>query len=285
MPQREPVDLSGTVSNYNLGPRGEVEALMIKSSDKTIQVNLPPPLSPFAVQVATVGAQVTIKAYPEMGLPDHPIYELASVKNEQGRELKQPSPDDRKFVHEEGTIKSLNYARHGEINGAILDSGDFVHLGPPAVTIKLTVGQKITIDGVGHPMMLSEHRAVEAVAIDGKMLQPAEQPVARGGPQDGGPDEGPDRPGGRRGARGRGGQVGPRGAGGPDGLDRPDGPGSSGEPRNRPGPRRGDRGRPGTPPDGTDAPPPPPQRGHDYVQPPPQINDEPGGQLAPPIEP
>jgi len=293
MPQREAIDLSGTVANYNFGPRGEVEALMIKSSDKTIQVNLPPPISPFAVQVATLGAQVTIKAFPEMGLPDHPIYELESVKNEQGRELKEPSPGDRKFVHEEGTIKSLNYARHGEINGAVLDSGNFVHLGPAAVTIKLTVGQKITVDGVGHPMMLSDHRAVEAVAIDGKMLEPADEPGARGDPQDARPDGGPDRPRGRRGGRGRGGPGGPRGAmggpGSPDAVDRPDGPGDSGGPRNRPGPRRGGRGRPGSPPDGADAPPTPPQGGRDNLQPPPQINDEPSGNLSdshsPPVEP
>src|SRR5579859_1441952 len=65
IPLGEAVQLSGTVTNYNFGPWGTVEALMIKTSDKTIQVNLPPPLAPFATQVAAVGASVNLTAYPE----------------------------------------------------------------------------------------------------------------------------------------------------------------------------------------------------------------------------
>jgi len=231
-----------------------------------------------------------------MGLPDHPVYELASLKNEQGRELKQPSPEDRKFVHQEGTIKTLNYARHGEVNGAVLDSGDFIHLGPSAGSIKLAVGQKITVDGVGHPMLMSEHRAVEVVAIDGKMIEPADPGGARGGPRGGGPQDGPQGPQGRRGGRGAGGPGGLGGPGapggsddgrqGPGGFDRggpgglPGGPGG-------PGPRggRGPGGRPGNGPDG---PPPPPQGGRGGNEPPlpPQDldNDQSPEQQLPPID-
>ena len=275
MPAREAVQLSGTVSNFNFGPGGEVQSLMIKSSAKTIQVNLPPPLAPFATQVATVGGSVNLSAYPEMGLPDHPVYELASVKNEQGRELKLPNPDDRKFVHEEGSIKSLNYARHGEVDGAVLDNGDFVHVGPSAGTLKLAVGKKITVDGVGHPMVLSDHRAVHAIAIDGKMLGPAEGPGARGGPGERGPQGGPD---GRRGP----------GRDGRDGLQHPQG---AGGPLPAPGPRggRGPAGRPGAGPDAPDDPPPPPGGpGRDDLQPPPRFDDNADVQQPdqiPPIEP
>jgi hypothetical protein len=295
MPHRDAVQLSGTVSNYNFGPRGNVEALMIKTSDKTIQVNLPPPLAPFATQAAAVGASVNLSAYPEMGLPDHPVYEMASLKNEQGRELKQPSPDDRKFVHQEGTVKTLNYGRLGEVNGAVLDSGDFVHLGPAAASVKLAVGQKITVDGVGHPMLMSEHRAVEAVAIDGKMLEPAGRPGARGGLQDGGP-QGLR---GRRGGRGRGGPGGmgsPGVPGGPDGEPQgPRGPGGT----NGPGGPGGPGGRPGSqggrglgPENGPGGAPPPPRggRGGENLRQSPQIRDDSGNQVPPderisPIEP
>jgi hypothetical protein len=279
MPRREAVQLSGTVANYNFGPRGTVEALMIKTGDKTVQVNLPPPLAPFAAQVAAVGGSVNLSAYPEMGLPDHPVYELASIKNEQGREVKEPSPADRKFVHEESTVKTLNYARHGEVNGAVLENGDFVHLGPAAAEIKLAVGQKITVDGVGHPMLMSEHRAVEAMAIDGKLLEPADRADARGGPQGG-----PEGPRGRRGRGAPGRMGGPGGPGGPDGgdLNGPPGPGSVG-PRGARGSGRGNG--PGSPP------PPPPQggRGGDEFQPPPSRDDSESpsldGQELPPIEP
>ena len=43
----------------------------------------------------------------------------------------------------DGVVKQLNYARGGEVNGAILESGDFVFVGPKsAEELKLAVGQK-----------------------------------------------------------------------------------------------------------------------------------------------
>ncbi len=251
-PPRETVELSGSVISYNFAPRGNVDSLMIKTSDKTIQVNLPPPLAPFVAQLATVGNQVKITASPGMGMPDHGVYELVSLTTEQGRQIKQPSPEDRKFVHEEGTVKAFNFARHGEVDGLLLDNGDFVHIGPQAASLKLTVSQKLTIDGVGHPMLGSEHRAVEAMAIDGKMIEREWGPNAEGGPGPRGQADGP----GPEGRRGRG-PNGMRGGGGFEGPGGPQGPGGRGGREGMDGPPQGPGrgpgvGRPGGPggPDG-----------------------------------
>ena len=245
-PHQQPaVDLTGTVDGLNYSPRGDVDGLMLKLSDKTAQINLPPGLG-VAVSQISVGSSVKVSAHPEPGEADHPIYELATLTTESGKKISTPGAGDEKFVHEESTIKHLNYARRGEVDGALLDNGDFVHVGPAARDLKLSVGQKILVDGVANPMLTSDHQAIHAVAIDGKVLR-------QGPPAGEGPDAGP----GPRGRRGPGGPGGPDGGPGPQGG--PGGPaaGGPGSANNAPPPPpggRADDNQPGPGPQRPDAP-------------------------------
>ena len=72
---------------------------------------------------------------------------------------------------QEGTVKQINYARHGEPNGAILERGEFLHLRPEgAKAIDLQVGQKLSFEGeiktspAGH--IVIEAHIVNGAAID-----------------------------------------------------------------------------------------------------------------------
>ena len=48
----------------------------------------------------------------------------------------------------EGVVTRLNYARHGEANGVVLDGGDFLHLKPDGMKrVELKVGQPIKAHG------------------------------------------------------------------------------------------------------------------------------------------
>jgi hypothetical protein len=239
---REAEKLDGTVTNYNFGHRGEVEGLMIKSGDRTVQVNLPPDMAAAVAQVAAVGSEVHLTADAERGPSDHPVYRFKSIKADD-HELKVPGPEDEKFVHVEGSIKQLNYGRRGDMNGVILNTGDMIEFGPAARSLKLEVGQKIAADGAAHPMLTSGHQSIRAEALDGKPLRkgpPAEgdAPPPPPGPRDGpgherpGPDgDGP--PPATRGGQGPGARPGPDGAG-PDANDRPRPP--RGGPENSDGP-------------------------------------------------
>jgi hypothetical protein len=211
-PQQPAVDLTGTIEAFNYSPRGDIDGVMLKMSDKTAQINLPPGMG-VALSQVSLGSTLKVSACPEPGQADHPIYELQSLTTEQGKKISAPGVGDDKFLHEEATIKQLNYARRGEVDGALLDNGDFVHVGPAAKDLKLSVGQKITVDGFAHAMLTSDHQAIHAVAIDGKA-------VRQGPPQGDGPDGGPSP----RGRRGLGGPGGP-GQGGPGGNDAPPPPG------------------------------------------------------------
>lgn len=47
-----------------------------------------------------------------------------------------------------GVVKYLNHGPRGEVDGAVLESGDFVHIGPrEAQEAKLAVGQDISVEG------------------------------------------------------------------------------------------------------------------------------------------
>jgi len=229
------VDLTGTIEGFNYSPRGDIDGVMLKTSDKSIQINLPPGLG-IALSQVSPGGTLKVTASPEPSETDHPIYEMQSLTTEQGKKISAPGMGDDKFVHEEATIKQLNYARRGEVDGALLDSGDFVHVGPAARDLKLSVGQKITVDGFAHAMLTSDHQAIHAVAIDGKRVE-------QGPPRGDGPDAGP----GPRGRRGPGGRGGPGAGGpGPDGPGPgPGGPGGNNEAPPLPPGGRADNGQPG----------------------------------------
>lgn len=198
------VPISGTVQSYNLGPRGNVEGLMIKTADRMAQVNLPPDLGAVVAQHAPIGSAVRVNGIPQLGMPDHAVYDFYSLKAGD-RELKVPTPGDERFVHLDSTISQLNYGRRGEVNGVMLDTGDFVHFGPDAAgALNLQAGQKLTVDGVARPMLMSGHQSIDAVAINGQLIHrrpgpsgPAERPGSAHGPGArgrNGPEQPPGRP-------------------------------------------------------------------------------------------
>jgi hypothetical protein len=189
LPPRDAVDLSGAVDNYNLSPRGDVDGFILKTGDRTVQVNVPPGLGVLVIQQAAVGSQVKVKAFPLPARADHSVYVLVSLSAESGKEIKVPMPGDRRFMHEEGNVKNLNYSQNGELDGAVLSTGDLVHIGPGASNLKLTVGQKLTVDGFALPAIASDHQAIEAVAIDQRAVER---------PRPAGPDGSPPPPGARR---------------------------------------------------------------------------------------
>ena len=66
-----------------------------------------------------------------------------------------------------GRIERLNYALHGEVNGGILDSGDFLHLKPEgARAVKLKAGMKVEGRG-GIKPMVGGHSVIEADDVNG----------------------------------------------------------------------------------------------------------------------
>ncbi|MCX5662569.1 MAG: hypothetical protein NTW19_23050 [Planctomycetota bacterium] len=269
-PARPAVALSGKVERYNLSPRGTYDAILLRAGDKLVQINLQPDMGGMVALAAPVGAQIQVSARPELGMPDHSVYTLAGLTTADNKKIDLDArPKD---VTVEGVVKQLNYSPVGDVNGVLLDNGDFVHLGPEGATLaEVKVGQKISVEGRSHGMALGGN-SIEAQSVNGKDIPRPPRPtpgmgpggpggqgglgmmggMRMGGPGMGGQD-GPGPGGDRRNDRGgRGGMFGPgdghRQGPGQDGGDRR-GPGNPGNPGGPGGPRMGgDDDRQGPPP-------------------------------------
>jgi hypothetical protein len=228
----KPQAVSGVVDSYNLDPRGAYNGVVIKDGTHITQLNMPPDVAATIASAAPVGQRVQATGMPETVVGDRAILRLVGLTTADGKQFTLARPGDRQVVHVDGTVKQLNYAPRGEVDGAILDTGDFIHVGPrDAAALNLAVGQKISADGWGRPMLAS-HNAIEATKVNGTMIEHPRPPGPR---NDGDRGPGPRGPHGMRGD-------------GPEGFDGGMG-GREGGPRGQ-----GPDGRPPMPPGGFEPP-------------------------------
>lgn len=133
-----------------------------------VQIDFVRDADPDAANGLAVGGSVTVavKELDDQRPSDHPVYEWERPE----------------LAPKEGVVKAINYARHGEPNGAILESGEFLHLRPEgAKTVKLAIWQKLSFEGEvrtspsGHAVI--EARTVNGVALD-RHSEPAKKKYA-----------------------------------------------------------------------------------------------------------
>lgn len=175
---------SGSVVAYNYTGHGAIESLMIRTEAGVVQVNIPPE-SADVLKNFPLNENVKFEARPE-GKPrgDHAVYKLLSVTNSSGAVLRDNKEDgDKKVAHVEGTVQALNYSRSGEVNGVILDTGDFIHLTPEgAQQINPKVGDKFAADGKTTPSVTG-HQAIEAQTVNGQAVQHKPKPEGKQPPK------------------------------------------------------------------------------------------------------
>ena len=164
--------LRAVVQGYNYSPKGDTEGILLQEGDRTVQVNVPPHLWIAIASTVPVGQSVelTVEAEPELRKhPDgeHPVYRLVSLRAPDGRVITVAGPGHEEEVTVEGVVTRLNYAKHGEANGVVLDGGDFLHLKPDGMKrVGLTVGQPIKAQGRARPIAFGG-RAIEAEIVNG----------------------------------------------------------------------------------------------------------------------
>jgi hypothetical protein len=166
-----PQTVEGTVDGFNRDPRGRVNSVVVKGADgKLDQFNLPPDLGDVAVRIAADGQRVTAVGSPERMVGDRTLFRLTKLTGADGKAtLTTPTPGVPEPTETvEGTVHQLNFSPRGEVDGAVLDNGDFIHTGPEAAT-GLSVGAKLSAVGVAHPTP-DGHRAVEATTVNGRAV-------------------------------------------------------------------------------------------------------------------
>ncbi len=169
----------GRVLQFNVSPKGIYEGLLIKTVKGNVQMNFPPEFAEEVASLAAAGQDVTALGVLEESREGagHPVYSLSELHGAGDRKLLvsgKAADELAKGAHAfDGIAKQLNYAKHGEVNGAILDSGDFIHLKPHgAREIQLKVGQKLKGRGSSRPMagggVVVEAEIVNGIALKGK---------------------------------------------------------------------------------------------------------------------
>ena len=143
-----------------------------------MQINFPQEWGATVADLALPGKTIHAEVEPHEkdGHGCHPVYQLLSLTNDKQGEFSLCGSTGENNGHFSGKIERLNYALHGEVNGAILDTGDFLHVKPHgAAVLELTVGMKVKGAGPSKPM-IGGHRVIEAGEVNGINLEKEKKP-------------------------------------------------------------------------------------------------------------
>jgi hypothetical protein len=142
-------ETKGTVRQYTLTPRGDVDGLIL--NDGT-EVKVPPHLTGQIVFSIRPGDAVTIRGLRAKVVA---LVDAASITNDtNGKTIIDNGPPGRNAFGAQNTISGrvvlALHGKQGEVNGALLDNGTTVRLPPPEADRLQTLlqpGQTITVRG------------------------------------------------------------------------------------------------------------------------------------------
>jgi hypothetical protein len=197
-------EIHGVVAQYDLGPRGDVDGLIL--TDGT-EVHVAPYLGPQLLQGVKPGDGVTIHGLRARVIP---LVQAMSVTDDRtGRTIDDamlvggppphpPEPPYGQSVQIHDRVKMQLHGPCGELNGVLLTNGTIVHMPPPAATRLadlLVPGTAIAV--AGDQVSSDQGRAIAATAIGpaGGALQPIMMAPPAGFGPNGAPPPPPPAPG------------------------------------------------------------------------------------------
>jgi hypothetical protein len=162
--------LNGQIQQLLFSPKGGIEGLLMKVGSKSIQVSMDLATADASALADAVGkpieAQARIDDSPKTKDCVHPVYKLQVITKIGGAAL-NPNGAGHPIS---GVVAKIHYAKHGEPNGVILESGEFIHTRPPGMKkLKLDVGSRVVARGemrmtvLGTPLI--EAHEVNRVAL------------------------------------------------------------------------------------------------------------------------
>lgn len=167
--------LAGTFQHLIYSPRGDVEGVLIQVGGEPVQLVFEhhgdPAAGPFTALAVDDEVSVKALAEPPDDKPrgDHAVYRFERLVSVNGRKPAAPAADEAPF---RGTVVRLNFARHGEPNGVVLDSGHFIHTRPHGMAqLGLAVGDMVQADGPARPLSTGGGQVVEAVTVNGVAVE------------------------------------------------------------------------------------------------------------------
>lgn len=172
----------GLLQDFNHSPKGGIEGFLLRSDGQTIQVNVTPDIGFAAVRGIGQVVEVTVEPDSDAvkhGKGEHPVYNLVTLTGADGKALIHAGAGAGDVMTVQGIVKRINYARHGEANGVVLESGDFIHLKPEGMKkVELKVGDTVTAEGPVALMPLGQ-QVIEAKTVNGTSIV-AKKPAGKG---------------------------------------------------------------------------------------------------------
>jgi hypothetical protein len=164
--------VTGQLQQLLFSPKGGLEGLLITVRSKPVQVSMPPATADVGALSRALGRSIEVKAVPDHSPKTkegaHPVFKLSSITKLAGKPFKSNAEDHDRVS---GVVALIHYARHGEPNGVILESGEFVHTRPHGMKkLKLSVGSTVVAHGERRMTVLGtsliEAHRVNRVTID-----------------------------------------------------------------------------------------------------------------------
>lgn len=159
-------------------PKGGIEGALLHAGDEPVQLVFEPHggrgAEAFAGLKAGERVVVEVSATPasDKGEAQHAVYRFERLVSVNGGHAAKPAGGAKAPFS--GIVVRLNFARHGEANGVVLDSGHFIHTRPGGMArLKLGIGDRVQADGEARPLVNGTGQVVEATVVNGKpMTQP-----------------------------------------------------------------------------------------------------------------
>jgi hypothetical protein len=166
--------ITGTVQQLLFSPKGGIEGALVKVRGAVLQISFDPTTGNTFAKTAGAGKRLRVHAVPDHSPKtadgEHPVYQFESFADAAGNALEWVEADnDHTTV--KGVVASIHYARHGQPNGVVLESGEFIHLRPHGMAqVGLGIGARVTAIGAARMTVLGtqmlEAHTVNRVAIE-----------------------------------------------------------------------------------------------------------------------
>ena len=174
--ETQPSKVKGELEAYLFSPKGGIEGLLIRRRRKgAVQITVAPELGGLLPALVAPGERVQLTVGPDPhGEPhrggEHPVFRLLALKDVDGATHRFDGLAAEETRTVRGKVARLNYARHGEANGVVLDTGDFVHMRPRGFhRVDPRPGQTLEATGRARPALLGGF-VIDAESINGEPL-------------------------------------------------------------------------------------------------------------------
>ena len=167
--------IAGTFKHVIYSPKGAIEGVLLSAEGDALQFvfGREDEQGSASFDGVAQGQDIVVEGVPQgassKGNPAHAVYEFVRLVSIDGK--KPPKPKSKVEAAYQGKVVRFNFARHGQPNGVVLDSGDFIHTKPDGLReLKLKIGDTVRADGDARLLATGQGWAVEASIVNGKPL-------------------------------------------------------------------------------------------------------------------